>query len=90
MMLLLDMSMAMIPTLKALELLKQPQPQKLAVKDLVGDIFKCLAQTTVHSNESRMENILKYLLPTFKPLQPQFGDKCITQLKEQNKSYISK
>lgn len=93
------MCLALIPTLKALELLKQPQPQIATVKDLVGDIFKCLAQTIVRSNENRMEKIKKDLLPIFKPLCDNtpsatnlFGDKLnenIKQLKENRTSLTS-
>lgn len=93
------MCLALIPTLKALELLKQPQPQIATVKDLVGDIIKCLAQTIVRSNENRMEKIKKDLLPIFKPLCDNtpsatnlFGDKLnenIKQLKENRTSLTS-
>lgn len=58
----------MAPTIKALDILAQQEPDLSKVNELVGDIFKTLASSVVKSNEARMEKIKKDLLPGFKSL----------------------
>ena len=83
---------ALVPTLKALQIIKEAPSDVSAVKPLLGDIFKILTHAVVKCNEARANRIKNELQPQFRSLVDNtpsstklFGDKLpddIRNLKE--------
>ncbi|KAH3695217.1 hypothetical protein DPMN_082674 [Dreissena polymorpha] len=63
-----EIATALVPSIKALQLLKEKEPNVQQLREFVGDIFKSLANTITTTNQTRMDKITRDLLPTYKPI----------------------